>query len=170
MIYFTSVASPLGELVLSSSGEKLNGLYLKPERFRQAIKNSPAGKKENRFLEIFSKTIEELNEYFHEGRTEFSLALDLSSGTGFQQRVWSELQKIPYGTAISYLELAKKVGDRNACRAVGMANGRNPISIVIPCHRVIGSDGSLTGYAGGLEAKKHLLRLEASSDLKLAQT
>ena len=103
--------------------------------------------------------VTQLNEYFNDKRTEFSLRLDLN-GTDFQKKVWRELQKIPYGKTISYLNLAKQLGDIKAIRAIANANGKNPIWIVIPCHRVIGSDNSLTGYAGGLHRKKWLLEHE----------
>ena len=106
------------------------------------------------------KVIEALQRYFAGELREFQLAL-APEGTPFQQRVWQELRSIPYGETISYLELARRVGDAHAVRAVGRANGANPIPIVVPCHRVIGADGTLTGYGGGLERKRALLALEA---------
>ena len=102
----------------------------------------------------------QLNEYFDGERKQFSLKLN-PEGTDFQKRVWNELTQIPYGKTVSYLELSKKLGDVKAIRAVANANGKNPIWIVIPCHRVIGTDGSLTGYAGGLHRKKWLLEHES---------
>lgn len=108
---------------------------------------------------ILDETEKQLAEYFNGKRTRFDLALN-PAGTTFQKEVWRELQQIPYGTTISYGELAKRVGRPKASRAVGAANGANPIPIVIPCHRVIGCDGSMTGYAGGLRIKTSLLRLE----------
>ena len=102
----------------------------------------------------------QLREYFDGERKTFSLTLN-PKGTDFQKRVWEELQQIPYGKTISYLELSKKLGDVKAIRAAAAANGQNPLWIVIPCHRVIGSDGSLTGYAGGLHRKKWLLEHES---------
>ena len=102
----------------------------------------------------------QLNEYFKGSRKQFDLKLN-PQGTAFQKKVWDELLKIPYGKTISYLELSKKLGDVKAIRAVASANGKNPIWIIIPCHRVIGSDGSLTGYAGGLQRKKWLLEHES---------
>lgn len=102
----------------------------------------------------------QLNEYFEGIRTEFQLDLN-PEGTEFQKKVWLELQNIPYGRTASYMELSKLIGDPKAIRAVGAANGRNPLWIVVPCHRVIGSDGSLTGYAGGLHRKKWLLDHES---------
>lgn len=102
----------------------------------------------------------QLNEYFGGSRTSFSLKLN-PDGTTFQKQVWNELQNIPYGKTISYLELSKRLGDVKAIRAAASANGKNPIWIIIPCHRVVGSDGSLTGYAGGLHRKQWLLEHES---------
>ncbi|MCU0371019.1 MAG: methylated-DNA--[protein]-cysteine S-methyltransferase [Bacteroidales bacterium] len=107
--------------------------------------------------------VKQLDEYFSRDRKTFDLPLDLH-GTDFQRRVWNELLHIPYGKTVTYKELALKLGDIAAIRAVAAANGANPVSIIIPCHRVIGSDGSLTGYAGGLWRKKWLLEHE-STDL-----
>jgi methylated-DNA-[protein]-cysteine S-methyltransferase len=103
--------------------------------------------------------IQQLDEYFRGQRREFTFPLDLT-GTDFQQRVWHVLLNIPFGVTRSYLEVAEALGDRNAVRAVGLANGQNPIAVVVPCHRVIGSDGSLTGYGGGLWRKEWLLQHE----------
>lgn len=104
--------------------------------------------------------VNQLKEYFDGTREDFALALQ-PEGTDFQKRVWNELCRIPYGKTISYLELSKRLGDTKAIRAVAAANGQNPLWIVVPCHRVIGSDGSLTGYAGGLHRKKWLLEHES---------
>jgi methylated-DNA-[protein]-cysteine S-methyltransferase len=116
--------------------------------------------------EIINETIHQLNDYFEKKRTEFDIPLELI-GTVFQQKVWQELHRISYGKTISYLQLSKNLGDEKAIRAAATANGANGISILIPCHRVIGSDGALTGYAGGLPAKKKLLILEGSGQLEL---
>jgi methylated-DNA-[protein]-cysteine S-methyltransferase len=105
----------------------------------------------------------QLREYFAGERTAFDLPLN-ARGNAFEQRVWAELARIPYGETASYAEIARRIGRPGAARAVGHANGRNPIAIVVPCHRVIGSDGSLTGYAGGLDAKRALLALEADAN------
>ncbi len=110
--------------------------------------------------EVLEDAVYQLNEYFAGKRTEFSLQLN-PEGTPFQQKVWQALQEIPYGQTVTYGELSKSLGDPKAIRAVASANGKNPLWIVIPCHRVIGSDGSLTGYAGGLERKKWLLEHES---------
>lgn len=107
----------------------------------------------------FEDCLLQLNEYFDKKRTVFTFKIN-PAGTGFQQKVWHELLKIPYGKTISYLELSKRLGDPKSIRAAASANGKNPLWIVIPCHRVIGSDGSLTGYAGGLHRKQWLLEHE----------
>jgi methylated-DNA-[protein]-cysteine S-methyltransferase len=117
---------------------------------------------DSKVFEIFSQ----LREYFNRDRKDFNLSLEIV-GTDFQRKVWNELTKIPYGETISYGELANRIGDKNLMRAVAAANGANPIPIIIPCHRVIGADGSLTGYGGGLEVKQKLLELEGSWSLSL---
>jgi len=111
---------------------------------------------------LIKKAARQFGEYFNGKRKSFNLPLSLR-GTDFQMKVWNALQKIPYGKTVSYGELAALIGKPKACRAAGMANNRNPIPIIVPCHRVIGRDGSLTGYAGGLELKRDLLELEESS-------
>ena len=106
--------------------------------------------------------VKQLDEYFNKKRKIFDLPFDLS-GTEFQLKVWNELLKIPYGAVCSYIDIAKRIGNKPAVRAVGSANGKNPISIIIPCHRVIGNDGSLVGYGGGIWRKKYLLELESEA-------
>jgi len=108
---------------------------------------------------VLLQAVRELDEYFVGKRERFDVPLN-PVGTSFQRKVWAELQRIPFGSTVSYGELARRIGQPNASRAVGMANHRNPLAIFIPCHRVIGSDGSLTGYAGGVEVKRFLLELE----------
>jgi methylated-DNA-[protein]-cysteine S-methyltransferase len=110
---------------------------------------------------VVDQCIEELDEYFHRGRKFFSVELNLQ-GTVFQKKVWNELSTIPFGTTVSYEELAIRIGDIKSIRAVGLANGMNPVAIIVPCHRVIGKNGDLTGYAGGLERKEWLLYHEGS--------
>lgn len=112
--------------------------------------------------EVLEDAVYQLREYFEGARKEFSLTLN-PEGTEFQKSVWKALERIPYGKTLSYLEFSKILGDPKAIRAVASANGRNPLWIVVPCHRVIGSDGSLTGYAGGLHRKKWLLEHESPS-------
>ena len=109
--------------------------------------------------EIIRQCVIQIEEYFSEKRKEFTIPFSLE-GTDFQKRVWNELLKIPYGETITYLELAKRLGDEKCIRAAASANGKNKLSIIIPCHRVIGANGSLTGYAGGIENKRYLLELE----------
>lgn len=121
-------------------------------KVRDEGEETPAGK----IPEELKEAVQQLKEYFSGNLKDFSLKLT-PEGTEFQQRVWQALQEIPYGTTTTYLELSKKLGDVKAIRAVAAANGKNPLWIVVPCHRVIGSDGSLTGYAGGLHRKKWLL-------------
>jgi methylated-DNA-[protein]-cysteine S-methyltransferase len=104
----------------------------------------------------------QLEQYFAGERTEFDVDIELD-GTPFERRVWDEVRAIPYGETATYAEIAERIGRPGACRAVGRANGRNPVALIVPCHRVIGSDGSLTGYAGGLEMKRALLDLEAAA-------
>ena len=121
---------------------------------------------ENRDHPMLVKTQKQLEEYFGRRRKTFSVPLDMR-GTPFQKQVWEALLTIPFGETRSYGQLARQLGNPNATRAVGAANGRNPIAIIAPCHRVIGSSGKLTGFAGGLNAKAHLLSLEGSDEILL---
>ena len=153
----TTLDSPIGPLTLTSAGGGLTGLHMQDQR------RAPTARPEwRRDDDAFGEAIEQLTAYFAGSRTEFDLPLDLR-GTEFQRRVWDGLRSIPHGQTWSYSELAEWTGNRNACRAVGLANGANPISIVVPCHRVIGAGGSLTGYGGGLERKRWLLDHERSA-------
>jgi methylated-DNA-[protein]-cysteine S-methyltransferase len=154
---YTRLDSPLGELLLTGDGTRLQGLHM------QAGKTRVATRKDWREEpEAFATVARQLEEYFRGERMSFE-DLDLDpKGTPFQERVWAELRRIPYGETISYGELARRLDQPSAFRAVGLANGRNPIAVVIPCHRVIGADGSLTGFGGGLPNKQLLLELEAS--------
>lgn len=154
--------SPLGTLTLVRSNGVLSGLYMEQHRHGPA---SPPG---TRVRFGFEAITQQLDEYFARQRTVFAIPV-APHGTPFQRRVWSLLQSIPYGETWSYLDLAIALGAPTATRAVGAANGRNPISIVIPCHRVIGANGSLTGYGGGLERKQYLLQLEDASPLRATQ-
>lgn len=120
------------------------------------------GKETKKIPVVLAEAVSQLQEYFEGKRTEFTFRLN-PQGTDFQQKVWQELLNIPFGKTTSYMDLSKKLGDVKAIRAVASANGKNPLWIVVPCHRVIGSDGSLTGYAGGLWRKKWLLEHESPS-------
>ena len=156
MMYYTWVDSPLGELLMTSDGRSLTGLYIKGQ------KHFPAQTEDWREAEhgaLFEHTQEQLTEYFARQRHIFDLPLD-PQGTDFQKQVWQHLRQIPFGETISYGALAQMLGNPAASRAVGAANGRNPISIIVPCHRVIATNGKLTGYAGGVERKPWLLHHE----------
>jgi O-6-methylguanine DNA methyltransferase len=155
-IYFAEWKSPLGTLTLESDGKALTRIRLPEEEYEI----DPAARR-LRKPGLFRTAAVQLKEYFAGDRTEFDLPLS-PTGTPFQNTVWNELAKIPFGETISYTDLAERVGRPGSHRAVGAANGRNPLPIVIPCHRVIGKSGKLTGYAGGLEAKQKLLELEGA--------
>jgi methylated-DNA-[protein]-cysteine S-methyltransferase len=155
MNIFCYLQSPIGRLMLASDGAALTGLYMEPSRKTQ----STDGWSEDAAAPPMAAALRQLTEYFAGTRRKFDLPLRLR-GTEFQKRVWQELTEIPYGQTWSYGELAKRINNPSASRAVGLANGRNPISILVPCHRVIGADGSLTGYGGGLERKQWLLAHE----------
>ena len=144
------IASPVGPLGVDQSGGAITQILF---HAREPITRS-------RPDAVIAAAIRQLGEYFNGDRQEFDLPL-APSGTSFQREVWDALIKIPYGQTVSYAQLAGRIGRPAAVRAVGAANGQNPIPIVIPCHRVIGSNGSLVGFGGGLEMKKFLLRLEA---------
>ena len=146
----TIIHSPLGNIKLIEDDNQLNEV-----RFtEQAITPMP----ENALLQ---ETEKQLNNYFKAELKGFKLSIN-PVGTEFQQRVWRELQLIPYGTTISYQELANRLGDPKTIRAAASANGQNPLAILIPCHRVIGSNGDMTGYAGGIQRKQELLKLEGA--------
>ena len=153
----------IGELVIGSYEDKLCLLDYRYRTMRASVDRRVAKGLNATMVEGISDTnqraIEQLDEYLAGERTAFDIALEMV-GTDFQQSVWNALVTIPYGETWSYADLAKQLGDANAVRAVASANGANAIAVIIPCHRVIGSDGSLTGYAGGLPAKKKLLTLE----------
>lgn len=145
--------TPVGPLRLDTDGDALTGL-----RFGLG---TPAGDRDDADP-VLRAAADQLAEYFAGERHGFDLPLT-PRGTAFQQSVWAQLRLIPYGTTVSYGEIARRLGAPNAFRAVGLANGRNPIAIVVPCHRVVGADGSLTGFGGGMPAKRTLLDLEAST-------
>lgn len=160
--YSARFPSPVGELLLTSSDAAITGIYF-PGRDRKRKRGTdwvedngkgPAGA-------LLARARQQLTEYFAGGRTTFDLPLE-PGGTPFQRRVWDALRAIPYGTTTSYGEIARRLGDGHATRAVGAANGQNPIPIVVPCHRVIGSRGELTGFGGGLERKRWLLEHEGA--------
>jgi methylated-DNA-[protein]-cysteine S-methyltransferase len=149
--YFTIHPSPVGPLLMTTDGMHLTGvLFDAPEPHVEWKRGHP----------VLDDAGRQLAEYFDGERRDFDLAL-APTGTDFQRSVWEALRGIPYGQTISYGELARRVGNPKASRAVGLANGRNPIVVIVPCHRVIGANGTLTGYGGGLDRKRLLLDLEA---------
>jgi methylated-DNA-[protein]-cysteine S-methyltransferase len=152
---YTTVDSPIGELTLVGDEHGLAGLYMEVQR--HGPKRDPAWRRDPAAL---ADAAEQLEQYFAGERTEFELEL-APRGTAFQRRVWSLLLEIPFGETTTYGALAQRLGDPRTVRAVGLANGRNPISIVVPCHRVIGANGKLVGYGGGLDRKRALLAHEA---------
>lgn len=152
---FTVVASPVGDLTLTGTGEVLTGCWF--ERHGKPTDIDPDLRRDH---DAFAEAASQLSAYFAGELTEFDLRL-WPVGTAFQLRVWERLRAIPYGETRSYGDLAVELGSPGASRAVGLANGRNPLSIIVPCHRVIGADGRLTGYGGGMDRKRALLDLEA---------
>jgi methylated-DNA-[protein]-cysteine S-methyltransferase len=154
------VASPVGPLTMVADGDAIAALYMDAQR--HAPGPEALGLPGDAADEPFATAARQLDAYFAGRLTEFDLPLALA-GTDFQRKVWAGLRDIPYGRTVSYGELAARIGSPAASRAVGLANGRNPVAIVVPCHRVIGSDGSMTGYGGGLDRKRFLLALEQGS-------
>ena len=150
--FWTTLDSPVGDLLLTSDGAALTRVLFAPY-------DVAPGWVDERDT-VLAEAVRQLDAYFAGRRTDFDLPLEPAEGTDFQRRVWLRLREIPYAHTINYGQLAGRVGNPNASRAVGLANGRNPLSIVVPCHRVIGADGSLTGYGGGLDRKRLLLDLE----------
>lgn len=154
----TVTSSPVGPITLVAADDALVALHMSEQRYapEPADLGEPADDQEDGTL---AQAVRQLAEYFDGSRTQFDLPL-LMDGTAFQRRVWTALRDIPYGETISYGQLADRIGQPSASRAVGLANGRNPIGIIVPCHRVIGANGSLTGYGGGIERKSYLLAHE----------
>ncbi|MGV8889245.1 MAG: methylated-DNA--[protein]-cysteine S-methyltransferase [Pseudomonas sp.] len=163
---FTTLASPVGELKLVANGSRLAAILWendKPGRVRLGpMSEAPDNP-------ILMRTAQQLREYFAGTRNRFDLELAFA-GTEFQKKAWAALLTIPFGETRSYSEIARQIGNPSAVRAVGAANGKNPLSIVAPCHRVIGASGKLTGFAGGLEAKERLLMLEGCEWSGLSRT
>ena len=160
---YTLMPSPVGQLTLVARDGKLSAILWETERANRVrlgelheANDSP----------VLLEAQRQLQEYFAGTRSQFTLELDFS-GTGFQKQVWQALLTIPFGETRSYSQIAQQIGNPRAVRAVGAANGRNPISIIAPCHRVIGASGELTGFAGGLQAKQYLLALEGTGQAQL---
>ena len=163
-IRFTEMESPLGLLRLRGTERGLTGLFMENHRHAPEARDQHDWSRDDA---LFDEARRQLDDYFAGRRKTFDLEIDRDAlgGTPFQRQVWRELEKIPYGVTISYGDLAERIENPAAVRAVGLANGRNPISIIVPCHRVIGANGTLTGYGGGLERKRWLLDFESGSGL-----
>ena len=160
---WTTYESPFGSLTLTADAQgSIDGLFF-PE-------SAPSLEERHHHPRAFARAVEQLDEYFAGDRRQFDLALGLASATPFQQAVWRELATIPYGTTLSYAQLAARLGRSGAVRAVGAAVGRNPLPIIVPCHRVIGADGGLTGYLGGLHRKRALLDTERAAPVAVDGT
>ncbi len=143
-------SSPVGDLIITSKDERITGVHFLKER-----------RLDSEITPVIEQCMTELDEYFFRGRKFFNVDMSLN-GTAFQNKVWNELLTIPYGKTISYMELAIRLGDINSIRAVGLANGQNPVAVIVPCHRVIGKDGDLVGYTGGMQNKLWLLQHEGA--------
>jgi methylated-DNA-[protein]-cysteine S-methyltransferase len=157
VIEYTFMPTPIGRLLLTADGAQLCGVRFAVSADRCEVHSDWRAAESS----VLGRTRAQLEGYFAGERRTFDIPL-ARRGTAFQQSVWRELERIPYGVTISYAELARRLGKASATRAVGAANGRNPIPIIIPCHRVIGADGSLTGFGGGLGVKQFLLELEGA--------
>lgn len=159
----TVTSSPVGPITLVASDGALVALHMSQQRYAPAPGDlgepTPGEDAAGEDGSVLAEAARQLAAYFDGTRTEFDLPL-VMDGTPFQRRVWTALRDIPYGVTVSYGQLAGRIGQPSASRAVGLANGRNPIGIIVPCHRVVGADGSLTGYGGGIERKRYLLAHE----------
>ena len=159
-MFYRRLQSPIGELLLSSDGKALTGVHLKGQKHFPAMSEHWQQADD---LKIFLRVQDQLAEYFAKSRQTFDIPLN-PRGTDFQRQVWQRLHDIPFGETTSYGAIAHSLGVPGAARAVGAANGRNPISIIVPCHRVIASNGKMTGYAGGIDRKKWLLHHEGLTE------
>lgn len=153
MINYFCYDTEIGRIKISEKDEKIIGLVFSDYKKENEIEKE---------TELIKKAYTQLEEYLSGKRTEFDIEIEMI-GTEFQKKVWKELLNIPYGETRSYKDIAIAIGNEKACRAVGNANNKNPIAIIVPCHRVVGSDGSMTGYAGGLNIKEKLLKIEKCS-------
>jgi methylated-DNA-[protein]-cysteine S-methyltransferase len=158
MTRFKRFTTPLGPVLAIANDLGITGIYFVGQRYEIVIEDDW---REERDDPVLDECARQLGEYFEGRRREFDLPL-AADGSDFQRRVWREIARIPFGETVSYAELARRAGAAGSARAAGAATGHNPLSVVVPCHRVIGSDGSLTGYAGGLERKTRLLEIEGA--------
>jgi methylated-DNA-[protein]-cysteine S-methyltransferase len=157
MRYYEKFASPQGDMLLLASDQGLEGVFFKRQKHHPEMQ---ADWRQDPQHKVLRQARRELEEYFAGRRKRFQVALD-PGGTEFQRAVWRAISSVGFGETITYAELAERAGHEGSARAAGAATGRNPIGIIVPCHRIVGSDGDLTGYAGGLERKRALLELEA---------
>lgn len=160
-MYYTIIKSPMCDIILVGDEDGLRNLHLNTLKGKRTFEIEKSWIQSEEF---FSKVIEQLDKYFSGELTNFTIKLN-PSGTDYQKKVWNEISKINYNEILTYKDIAIRIGNPNASRAVGMANSKNPIPIIIPCHRVIGSNGKLTGFAHGLEIKEELIKLEARNSL-----
>lgn len=158
MMYYTEHPSPLGTLVLAATDIGISGLYFEQHKYFKGI----AGWQRDDRHPLLRTAARQLDEYFAGQRSAFDIALDVS-GTPFQRAVWDALRTLPFGSTTSYQAIAQSLGNPQAIRAAGTAIGRNPVSIIVPCHRVLGATGALSGFAGGLERKRYLLAHERTA-------
>jgi len=158
-VTYDEMESPVGKLTIITSSKGLHAIFWDKDRTDLKCEVLMASLKRSPNEVVITRVKNQLNEYFQGTRKNFDLPL-ITDGTPFQNQAWNQLLKIPYGTTISYKTQAERLCDKNKSRAVGMANGQNPISIIIPCHRVVGSNGKLVGFGGGLDKKDYLLKLE----------
>jgi methylated-DNA-[protein]-cysteine S-methyltransferase len=163
---FARLATPIGELTLTASDTALAAVYFPTSRHGPPPAERAGWIEDDGTHTVLARARTQLEEYFAGSRTRFDLPLD-AAGSVFERRVWEALLAIPFGSTTSYGELARRLGDPRATRAVGAANGKNPIPIIVPCHRVIGADGDLTGFGGGIERKRWLLAHEGALPLEL---
>jgi len=164
MTRYTRFATPLGTMIATAVGGAVTGIYFEGQKHMPDISRAA---REDAKAAPFAECARQLGEYIEGARRTFELPL-APEGTEFQRRVWIEIARVPYGETITYGELAARAGAPGAARAAGAATGRNPLSVVVPCHRIVGTDGSLTGYAGGIERKTRLLELEGFLQPSLA--
>jgi methylated-DNA-[protein]-cysteine S-methyltransferase len=157
MTSYTTTKSPWGELLLVAEGEALAGIYFLGKNHAPQMGTDRV---ESRKLPLFQEVMRQLEEYAAGTRREFNLPTTFAKSTPFQLAAWQEIARIPFGETITYTQLAERIGRPAAIRAAGAATGRNPLSIIVPCHRVLGRRGAITGYAGGLDRKRQLLALE----------
>jgi methylated-DNA-[protein]-cysteine S-methyltransferase len=158
-VCFDLLSTPLGTMLLASDGEALTGAWFEGQRY-EPVRGHSWERRRN--VPVLARAAAEMTEYFAGARTAFTVPI-APAGTAFQREVWDAIATIPYGETAAYRDLASRIGRPSCIRAAGAATGRNPLSIIVPCHRVVGADGALTGYAGGLDRKRTLLALERNA-------